>query len=205
MIDEEFTTHLLNKHSFLARIDSVDCLTLKCNSSDLVEFLYSLRDEESFAMLVDLTGIDHGDSSDVRFSVVMHLYSLVHHGYIRIHSDCADNESPKFPTTTSVYPAANWHERETFDMFGIEFLDHPNHKRILMWDDYPYFPLRKEFPLAGIETPLPAPDVSEVTDASVEPAPMMGGPFVSSADGTMSDTEPRAKDESWTEVNEKTL
>jgi NADH-quinone oxidoreductase subunit C len=89
-------------------------------------------------------------------------------------------------------------------MFGIKFIGHPNHKRILMWDDYPYYPLRKEFPLAGIDTPLPAADVSEVTDASVEPAPMMGGPFVASGSGPMSDSEPRAKDESWTEQNEKT-
>ena len=65
------------------------------------------------------------------------------------------------------------------------------------------FPLRKEFPLAGIDTPLPAADVAEVTDASVEPAPMMGGPFVSGASGPMSDSEPRAKDESWTEEMEK--
>ena len=64
---------------------------------------------------------------------------------------CPDNQSPSIPSVSSVFPAANWHERETFDMFGIKFSDHPNLKRILMWDDYPYFPLRKEFPLAGIE------------------------------------------------------
>ena len=51
--------------------------------------------------------------------------------------------------------AANWHERETFDMFGIHFSDHPNLKRILMWDDYPYFPLRKEFPLLELTLPYP--------------------------------------------------
>jgi NADH-quinone oxidoreductase subunit C len=88
-------------------------------------------------------------------------------------------------------------------MFGIHFNGHPNLKRILMWDEYPYFPLRKEFPLAGIDTPLPADDVVEVTQASVEPAPMMGGPFVSSGSGVISDSEPRAKDESWTEEKEK--
>ena len=109
------------------------------------------------------------------------------------------------PSVSKIYPSANWHERETFDMFGIVFTEHPNLKRILMWDEYPYFPLRKEFPLAGIDTPLPAADVAEVTEASVEPAPMMGGPFVSANSGTMSDSEPRAKDESWTEKKEKPL
>jgi NADH-quinone oxidoreductase subunit C len=105
----------------------------------------------------------------------------------------------------AIYPAADWHEREVFDMFGITFAGHPNLKRILMWDEYPYHPLRKEFPLAGIETPLPAPDVVEVTNVSVKPAPMMGGPFVSPAEGNVSESEPRAKDESWTEEVEKTL
>ena len=96
-------------------------------------------------------------------------------------------------------------DQETFDMFGINFVTHPNLKRILMWDDYPYFPLRKEFPLAGIEVPLPAADVSEVTGAAVDPAPMMGGPFVSSGSSRLSQAEPRAKDESWTEDSEKPL
>lgn len=155
--------------------------------------------------MVDLTAIDHGPDAEVRFVVVLHIYSLIHKTYLRIHVNCPDNDSPVAPSLSEVFPAANWHEREAFDMFGIRFSDHPNMKRILMWDDYPYFPLRKEFPLSGIEVPLPAADVSEVTGAEVEPAPMMGGPFVSSGLGKMSEAEPRAKDESWTEEVEKPL
>ena len=205
MIDEEFTKGLLAKHSFLSERESIDCLTLDLPSGELISFLEYLKTEESFDMLVDLTAIDHGEGAENRFSTVIHLYSLLHHGYVRIHVSCNDNNEPSIPSVTSIYPSANWHERETYDMFGIQFNEHPNLKRILMWDDYPYFPLRKEFPLAGIDTPLPAADVAEVTDASVEPAPMMGGPFVSSANGVISDSEPRAKDESWTEKNEKPL
>ena len=165
--------------------------------------LTHLRDEETFDLLVDLTAIDHGTNTENRFSVVVHLYSRIHRDYLRIHSPCSDNDSPEFPSLSELFPAANWHEREAFDMFGITFTDHPNLKRILMWDSYPHFPLRKDFPLAGIETPLPADDVAEVTQANVDPAPMMGGPFVSSGDGMMSESEPRAKDESWTEQSEK--
>ena len=205
MIDEEFSGSLLKKHSHLSMRKSVDCLTVECSDKQLVSLLTSLKNDEGFELLVDLTAIDHGEGSDSRFSTVIHLYSLVHRGYIRVHSLCLNNDDPVMPSVSSVYPAANWHERETFDMFGIRFSDHPNLKRILMWDDYPYFPLRKEFPLAGIDTPLPADDVFEVTQASVEPAPMMGGPFVSSSTGPVSDSEPRAKDESWTERNEKPL
>jgi hypothetical protein len=59
------------------------------------------------------------------------------------------------PSVVSLWPGANWHERECYDMFGIKFEGHPDLRRILMWDGYPYHPLRKEFPLAGIETELP--------------------------------------------------
>jgi NADH-quinone oxidoreductase subunit C len=203
MIDEDYITSLLGKHSFLSHRESIDCFTIDCPADDLVSFLKALRDHEGFELLVDLTAIDHGEGADIRFSTVIHLYSLVHRGYVRVHSACLNNDEPTIPSVSSIYPAANWHERETFDMFGIHFNGHPNLKRILMWDEYPYFPLRKEFPLAGIDTPLPADDVVEVTQASVEPAPMMGGPFVSSGSGVISDSEPRAKDESWTEEKEK--
>ena len=203
MIDDEFSSELMRKYSFLSKRVSVDWLTVECSPKNLVDLLQSLRDQEGFDILIDLTAVDHGEDCESRFSTVIHLYSLVHRGYMRVHSVCSDNDNPIMPSCAEIYPAANWHEREAYDMFGIKFTDHPNLKRILMWDDYPYFPLRKEFPLAGIDTPLPAADVAEVTDASVEPAPMMGGPFVSGASGPMSDSEPRAKDESWTEEMEK--
>ena len=203
MIDEEFSTELLGKHPYLSHRDSIDWLTVESPPEKLFQFLQSLRDSYGFDILIDLTAIDHGEEHENRFSTVVHLYSLVHRGYMRVHSVCSDNDNPAMPSAADIYPAANWHEREAYDMFGIKFTDHPNLKRILMWDDYPYFPLRKEFPLAGIDTPLPAADVAEVTDATVEPAPMMGGPFVSSGSGPMSDSEPRAKDESWTEEMEK--
>jgi len=73
-----------------------------------------------------------------------------------------------------------------------------------MWDGYPHFPLRKDFPLAGIEAPLPDPDVVAETGVSAKPAPMAGGPFVASAgEMNLTEAEPRAKDESWTERREK--
>ena len=206
MIDEDFIKALLSEHAFLNLNHQTDYLTLDCPAEEIVEFAKCLRDEETFDLLVDLTAIDHGTDADERFSVVLHLYSRIHRNYLRVHSSCgSESESPQFPSLSEIFPAANWHERETYDMFGIIFTDHPNMKRILMWDEYPYFPLRKEFPLAGIETDLPADDVVEVTQAEVEPAPMMGGPFVSAEQGFMSESEPRAKDESWTEKKEKPL
>jgi len=93
---------------------------------------------------------------------------------------------------TGVWRTANWHEREAFDMFGLRFHGHPNLKRILMWEGYPYYPLRKEFPLAGIPTELPE---TAVNADAVRAAPMLGGPFVA-ASGTQSSLrrEPRQYD-----------
>jgi NADH-quinone oxidoreductase subunit C len=78
-------------------------------------------------------------------------------------------------SVTAVWRGADWHEREAFDMFGIRFRGHPNLKRILMWEGYPYHPLRKDFPVAGISAELPETAVNADT---VRPAPMLGGPFV---------------------------
>jgi len=107
------------------------------------------------------------------------------------------------PSATGLWPGANWHEREAYDMFGIGFEGHPDLRRILMWDGYPYFPLRKDFPLAGLETALPDSAVAEETGAKVMPAPYMGGPFVAAAGRPMDEAEPRAKDQSWSEQQEK--
>lgn len=202
-MDEELASGLGERHAFLSILESTDCPAFSCPPSHLLELAESLRDQEGFEMLVDVTAVDWGEESSPRFSTVYHFYSLVRRNYVRITCNCLDDENPEVPSLSEVYPAADWHERETFDMFGIRFSGHPNLKRILMWDEYPYHPLRKEFPLAGIDVPLPAEDVAEVTKASVEPAPMMGGPFVSPPEGRVSEAEPRAKDESWTEEVEK--
>ena len=104
----------------------------------------------------------------------------------------------------ALWPAANWHERECFDFFGVKFEGHPDLRRILMWDGYPYFPLRKEFPLAGIETELPDAEIAAETQAKVIAAPQAGGPFVaSSGEINLTEAEPRAKDESWSERRKK--
>lgn len=106
---------------------------------------------------------------------------------------------------SNIWPAANWHEREAYDMFGIKFEGHPDLKRILMWTGYPYYPLRKDFPLAGIETDLPGKDVVEETKTKVMPAPLDGGPFHGVQASTMKKREPKGYDESWTEKHQKPL
>jgi len=166
--------------------------------------LKSLKEEWGFDMLVDLTAVDWAAGVSPRFTVVYHLYSTERHDYIRVAADCPVDSAPAVPSVTALWPGANWHEREVYDMFGIRFDGHPDLRRIIMWDSYPHHPLRKEFPLAGIETELPDADVAAETGAKVRSAPMMGGPFVASQGQiNMTEAEPGAKDESWTERDEK--
>ncbi len=171
---------------------------------DAVAVLKTLRDEFGYDMLVDVTAIDWAEGATPRFTVIWHLLSTTAHGYLRVAADCLSDTEPTAPTVTSLWGGADWHERETWDLLGIKFTDHPDLRRILMWDGYPYHPLRKEFPLAGIETALPDIEVAEETGAKVIAAPMAGGPFVASpGEMNLTDAEPRAKDESWTERSPK--
>lgn len=196
-------THAIKEaHPYLEQRESADWPAYNCPQDKVLTFLEDLRENHGFDFLADLTAIDHFENRP-RFEVVYHLFSTGRHEYLRIATPCAGEADPVCPSVVSLWPTADWHERETFDMFGIRFDGHPDLRRILMWDGYPYYPLRKEFPLAGKEVEFPSEELTEQTGSSVKPAPMMGGPFHSSQKGPMSEREPRADDESWTEVRER--
>jgi len=141
--------------------------------------------ELGFDYLTDITSIDNY-GTDPRFTMVYHLYGYNHLCYLRLKTDVGE-EQAELPSVTTVWRTADWHEREIFDMMGIRFQGHPDLRRILMWEGYPYYPLRKDFPLAGKPSDLP-----EV--AFTDPAPLQGGPFVTIAGGTDSlAREPRVR------------
>lgn len=169
--------------------------------ADVPAVLQHLRDTDQFDLLMDITAIDNGEGVSPRFTVVYHLLSTTRPGtYVRIAAHCANDLEPAAPSVVSLWAGANWHERECYDMFGIKFEGHPDLRRILMWDGYPYHPLRKEFPLAGIETDLPIADIAAETGTRVIAAPMAGGPFVATTgEINLTEAEPRAKDESWSD------
>ncbi|MBM3845020.1 MAG: NADH-quinone oxidoreductase subunit C [Verrucomicrobia bacterium] len=127
-----------------------------------------------FNMLLDMCSLDHL-GEDPRWTVVYELYHMAERTHLRLKTDVT-SEKGELPTVSSVWRTADWLEREVFDMMGIRFRGHPDLRRILMWDGYPYHPLRKDFPLAGKPTELP-----EV--AFTKPAPLEGGPFVTVAGG----------------------
>jgi len=198
------TSELQARFPALTPRASADHEAVNIPASEALALLRVLRDEKGFDFLTDVTAIDWSAEATPRFTVVWHLYSTSSHTYLRVAAACANDLEPSMSSVVSLWPAADWHERETYDMFGIRFEQHPDLRRILMWDGYPYFPLRKEFPLAGLPTELPDAEVAEQLPGKVIPAPMAGGPFVaSSGEPSYGEAEPRAKDESWNEKREK--
>jgi NADH-quinone oxidoreductase subunit C len=151
---------------------------------DLREIANFCRSEFSFDYLLDITSIDNF-GEEPRFEMVYHLYSMAHALHLRLKLKVPE-EANAVDTISDIWPTANWHEREAYDMMGIKFTGHPDLRRILMWDGYPFFPLRKDFPLEGLPSEMPDIAFTKVT-------PMEGGPFVTvpSAAGSK-DREPRA-------------
>ncbi|MCB1127747.1 MAG: NADH-quinone oxidoreductase subunit C, partial [Verrucomicrobiae bacterium] len=135
----------------------------------IAEVCKAAKETLGFDFLVDLTGVDHLDGGR-RWGVVYELMGTGHGVHLRLKTAVGE-EVGEVPSVCGVWRGADWHEREAFDMFGIRFRGHPDLRRILMWEGYPYHPLRKDFPLAGRS--------SEVPDgAFTRPAPLEGGPFV---------------------------
>lgn len=142
--------------------------------------------ELGYELLLDISSVDHM-SETPRFEMVYELATLDDSKHVRVKARVA--EDVEVPSAVSIWKTANWHEREVYDMMGIEFKGHPQMERILMWEGFPYFPLRKDFPLAGKESEMP-----DVAFSGV--APLEGGPFVTSPGSTRESGEPRAKGES---------
>lgn len=159
--------------------------TFVVSREDLHEVAKFCRDESCFDYLLDISSVDNfGD--EPRFELVYELYSMAMAAHLRLKVRISEDD-PTIPTVTDIWPAADWHEREIYDMMGLRFDNHPDLRRILMWEGYPYFPLRKEFPLEGLPSDMP--DV-----AFTAAAPLEGGPFVTlPGTATTKDREPRAR------------
>jgi len=158
--------------------------TLNLTLEALSKALTYCKEKLNYEMLLDISSLDHF-GEDPRFEVLYELASLDDARHIRLKAKVFEDES--VPTAVHLWKAADWHEREIWDMMGIPFSGHPNLKRILMWEGYPFFPLRKDFPLAGRPTDMP-----DVAFTGV--APLEGGPFVTaSGAGTVAKREPRAR------------
>lgn len=133
-------------------------LTVVIKKEDIVRVCKFLKEDEElhFDLLEDLCGVDMYTPTD-RFQVVYHLYSLKNKFRLRLKVP-VDESDLKVQTVSGVWATANWHEREAYDMFGIEFVGHPDLRRLYMPDEFEHFPLRKDFPLMGIPGSLKLPE-----------------------------------------------
>ena len=179
-IETRFQDNILLKNSFR------DELSLTVTKDNLIEIMTFCKKDLGFDYLVDLTAVDNLGTNP-RYEVVYELYSYSDSCHLRIKAGVDESER-EVSSVVGLWPTANWHEREAFDMIGVTFSGHPDMRRILMWEGYPYYPLRKDFPLAGKTSDMP--DV-----AFSEPVPLEGGPFVTSPSSATTDKrEPRSRE-----------
>jgi NADH-quinone oxidoreductase subunit C len=132
-------------------------LTIIIHAPALLAACQALKADPALAcdMVVDITAVDRY-RAEQRFEVVYHLYSLKFKRYVRLRVPI-EADPPAIDSVTGIWAAANWHERETFDMFGITFTGHPDLRRMYMPEEFEHYPLRKDFPTMGIPDSLPLP------------------------------------------------
>ncbi|WP_435832448.1 NADH-quinone oxidoreductase subunit C [Nonomuraea rubra] len=139
-------------------------LTLHVRRERLVEVCQKLRDDPAlrFELSTGVSGVHYPHLAGEELHAVIHLVSITHNRRVRVEASAPDSD-PHIPSTVSVYPGHDWHERETYDFFGIIFDGHPALTRIMMPDDWDGHPQRKDYPLGGIPVEyrgatIPAPD-----------------------------------------------
>ena len=137
----------MNHPAILETVEALGETALIADPAQIVDLCRYLRETEKFARLSTITAVDWYPA-EPRFEVVYHLHSLEKNQYLRVKCRLP-GENPEIDSTTGIWRSANWYERETFDMFGIRFRNHPNLIRILMPLDWEGYPLRKDYPVHG--------------------------------------------------------
>ncbi len=132
-----------------------DALIVEIKAADLTSVMIALRDDPSFmfSQLIDATGMDYADFADswdgARFALVYQLLSIQHNWRLRVRCFCTDDDFPMIDSVNDIWAAANWYEREAFDLYGIVFNGHPDLRRILTDYGFVGHPFRKDFPVTG--------------------------------------------------------
>ena len=125
-------------------------VTVIVPAASIVDICFFLKTQHGFDLLSDICGADRGPEEDPRFAVNYHLFSTIHFKRLRLKVRLSEDD-PKVPSVTGIWKTADWHERETYDMFGVVFEGHPDLRRILLPSDFDGHALRKDYPLRGYE------------------------------------------------------
>ena len=133
------------QNEIVAFDSSSDMLTVTIKKDAIIEIIQFIKEDLGFQFLTDLTGIHYPDQ-ELSLGVIYHLHNFQSNKRLRVKTFTSVAE-PEVETLTGIFSAANWMERETFDFFGIIFVNHPNLIRILNVEYLDYFPMRKEYPL----------------------------------------------------------
>jgi NADH-quinone oxidoreductase subunit C len=131
-------------------VDALDEVAVYVPRENIVDVCWFLKTRHQFDMLMDLNGNDLGAEEEPRFEVIYHLFSTKTYQRLRLKVLLSDDDT-HVQTVTTVWRTANWHERETWDMFGVIFDGHPDLRRILLPSDFDGHALRKDYPLRGFE------------------------------------------------------
>ena len=163
---------------------------------DVIRNVAAHLKEMGLNFIVDISSVDHF-GSEPRYEMVYEFCAIGgehDESHLRVKTKVSEDD-PTVDSIVPVYQGADWHEREVFDMMSIKFNGHPDLRRILMWDGYPYYPLKKDFPLEGLPSDLPG------EEGFSRKAPLEGGPFVAApndkppehGEASTSIHEPRAR------------
>lgn len=161
---KEFIVRKVKEHVGEANVEITDALgdlSITVNKEKLFELAKFLKQnpELEFVMCKDVTAVDWATRKK-RFTTVYHIYSFKLNFTLRIKANL-EEEPYQVESVASIWESANWYERETFDMYGIDFINHPDLRRMYMPEGFQYFPLRKDFPVLGIPGSLPLPQKPE--------------------------------------------
>ena len=142
MVELHYKDAIIDSHNF--RGDQ----TITVQKNVLVNLFKFLRDNPAldFNFLMDLTAVDYLNRKDNRFEVVYHFYSLKHNDRLRVKVPVSE-EDCAIDSVSSLWKTANWYEREVWDLYGIKFNDHPDMRRILLYEEFKGHPLRKDYPI----------------------------------------------------------
>lgn len=130
--------------------DELGEVTITVPHVSILEVCSTLKTKHGFNMLADLCGADRGPEEDPRFEVNYHLFSTTHHNRLRL-KVLLSEDAPNVESVTGIWKTADWHERETYDLLGVIFDNHPDLRRILLPSDFDGHALRKDYPLRGYE------------------------------------------------------